>query len=162
MKLSFNINTSKLTPIIEMKGSNKKEDLQLNEMLQEASEYLLSFTWCKEIIKTFFGIGVPGIFAVFLFNIKLDVNVDDWLWVIVGDIPPAYITVDESPNPASALDGYLGAMYEWVNAVKEGRDTSGLIPVNVPPTIEMAALLEKRLQFLDDEILCQYAKDLKK
>jgi hypothetical protein len=82
------------------------------------------------------------------------------VWVIVGDVPPAYITVEDAPNPATALDAYIGAMQEWVDAARAGGSVADLIPVNVPPTVENAERLGRRLQFIDEEILSQYADDL--
>lgn len=76
---------------------------------------------------------------------------DEWIWILVGDLPPAYITCEESPNPASALDAYIGAMDEWVNAAKNGISTNGLIPANVAPTPENAEALQKSWFFLMKE-----------
>jgi hypothetical protein len=53
-------------------------------------------------------------------------------------------------------------MSEWVDAVKNGRPVDELIPVNVPPTMEYADMLENRLNYLDTEILIDYKDDLKK
>jgi hypothetical protein len=80
--------------------------------------------------------------------------------VVVGDLPPAYIAVDDAPNPACALDSYIGAMEDWVDSVKAGRPVDHLIPVNIAPTAENAAKLASRLKFLDEEILSFYADDL--
>lgn len=60
-----------------------------------------------------------------------------WIWVIVGDLPPAYITTENNANPACALDGYITEMKEWVEAVRMGKPTSERIPVNAPPTFEL-------------------------
>src|SRR5262245_5316843 len=72
-----------------------------------------------------------------------------------------YITTDQCPNPASALDGYIGAMQEWVDAAKGGGSVEKLIPVNVDATPEHAKELESRLHFLQDEILSAYVDNLK-
>jgi len=87
-------------------------------------------------------------------------GIDEWVWVIVGDVPPAYITAEDAPNPACALDGYIGAMDGWVRAVLTGGSVDGLIPVNVSPSPENAKRLEARLRFLDGEILARYKNDL--
>jgi hypothetical protein len=100
--------------------------------------------------------------SVFLFRIRpTKEETDEWIWIVIGDLPSAYITAEDAPNPASALDGYIGAMEEWVEAASTGKPTTDLIPVNVPPTPENAKRLESRLQFLDREILSRYADDLK-
>jgi hypothetical protein len=59
------------------------------------------------------------------------------------------------------LDGYIGAMSEWVDAASKGMSVAELIPVNVPATIENAELLRKRLDFLDQRVLVDYQEDLK-
>jgi hypothetical protein len=122
--------------------------------LNEAREFLKFYNWVADIELEFLGIGVDGILYVFLFKIKPSrVNVDTWIWVVVGDVPPAYLTCEDAKNPAEAIDAYLGAMEEWVVAAKIGSSVSALIPVNIPATLENAEMLEKRLKFIDDKIL---------
>lgn len=144
-----------------MKGDDEEETAELHEMLADATNYLKSFPWVREIKAAYWGIGVPKIVGVFLFEIDPSrEDVDDKIWVIVDDLPPAYITAEDSPNPAAALDAYIGAMEQWVEAAKAGRSVENLIPVDVPPTLENAARLESRLRFLDKEILSKYSDDL--
>jgi len=87
-------------------------------------------------------------------------DVDEWVWVVVGDLPPTYLTCEDSPNPATALDAYIGAMSEWVEAAGSGKSVADLIPVNVPASPRNADLLGKRLAFLDSRILSRYQEDL--
>lgn len=143
--------------------ADQQEDVaEMNSMYQEAREFLEFYDWCSEINESFIGMLYPGIVGVFLFRIVPSrQNVDQWIWVIVGDLPPAYLTTDECPNPATALDGYIGAMLEWVDAAKNGKSVAELIPVNVPATKENAKMLKTRLDFLDERILSEYQYDLK-
>ena len=135
---------------------------EVNAMYNEAREFLEFYDWCLEIKQSYAGIIYPGIIAVFLFKIEPSKpEVDEWVWVIVGDIPPAYLTVDQCPNPATAIDGYIGAMMEWVAAAQAGKSVANLIPVNVHATAENAELLKARLDFLDEKILADYQEDLK-
>jgi hypothetical protein len=87
-------------------------------------------------------------------------NVDEFIWAIVGDIPPLYITIEDAPNPACALDGYIGAMDEWIEAALNGKPIDGLPPVNAKPTLKNAANLKRRLDYIDKEILSYYQDDL--
>ena len=80
-------------------------------------------------------------------------NVDKCLWVIVGDLPPAYIVVDENPTAADALAAYCVEMEAWVEAAIEGKTVDELIPVSVPPTPEHAEQLKQRLEFIRSKIL---------
>lgn len=156
------INFTKLVPTDKMQGEDQQETSELKLLLQDAIRYLGSFKWCLQVMESYFGIGVDSVVAVFLFRIlPSSPDVDEWIWVIVGDLPPGYITTEDSPNPATALDSYIGAMTRWVEAVRAGRPLDDLIPVNAPPTQEYADQLESRLQFLDEEILEDYQDDLK-
>jgi hypothetical protein len=140
------------------------KDLQaIAGMHNEARSFLERFTWCKAILDEYLGMAYPGIVGVFLFRISpARQDVDEWVWVIVGDIPSAYITCEDSPNPASALDAYIGAMNEWVAAASSGGPVDKLIPVNVEPSRENAERLKLRLKFIDDEILSSFKKDLER
>ena len=140
-----------------------QEDIaDMNTMYQEAREFLEFYDWCSEIKESFVGVLYPGIVAVFLFRIVPSrTDVDEWIWVIVGDLPSAFLTTDECPNPATALDGYVGAMLEWVDAAQKGQSVAELIPVNVPATKENATMLKARLDFLDERVLSEYQGDLK-
>lgn len=135
---------------------------EMNSLHQEAKEFLEFYDWCGQIRESYVGMLHPGIVAVFLFRIVSNrKDVDEWIWVIVGDLPSAYLTTDECPNPATALDGYIGAMLEWVDAAQKGKSVAELIPVNVPATKENANILKTRLDFLDRRILSEYQEDLK-
>jgi hypothetical protein len=159
--MKVEVDTTKVIPVALMKGEDEEETAGLNEMLEEATDYLKSFSWVREVKAAYLGIGFPKIVGVFLFEIDSSKeDIDDKVWVVVGDLPPAYITAEDAPNPATALDAYIGAMEQWVAAAKTGRGVENLIPVNVPPTIENAERLESRLRFLDKEILSQYSGDL--
>ncbi len=151
------VDMSKTVRSSDMRGENRRDTSLLKGMLREAEDYLLAFKWCKKIEESYFGLGVGGVVAVFLFKIVPGrVDVDEWIWVVVGDLPPAYITTDDAPNAACALDGYIGAMLEWVEAVLAGRSVEKTIPVNAAPTRENALALRSRLAFLDKEILGKY------
>ncbi len=143
-------------------GARDPDVESIERLHHEARAFLEYYEWCKRITEEYVGFIYPGIVGVFLFRfIPSREGVDEWVWVIVGDLPPAYITCEDSPNPATALDGYIGAMQEWVEAAERGTATDHLIPVNVDPTPENAARLKVRLEFLDEKILSGYGEDLK-
>lgn len=104
-------------------------------------------------------IAVAGVVGVFLCYIEPEAheNVDEWLWVVVGDVPPAYLVTDDAPTSTGALEAYIVEMQTWVAAVNAGKSVDDLIPVSVPPTKEHAAMLQTRLAFLRSRILPEYA-----
>jgi hypothetical protein len=127
---------------------------EFKETHLRARQYLQRQSWVAKIEEEYLGGGVDGIMFIFLFKIQpARAGVDPWNWVIVGDIPPAYITCDDCKTPYEALDGYIGAMEQWVEAARAGKSVDGLIPVNVPATPANAEMLNSRLKFIDSEIL---------
>lgn len=133
----------------------------MEAMYQEARGFLEYYDWCDDICESYVGMLYLGIVGVFLFKISpAREDVDEWIWVVIGDLPPAYLTIDECPNPATALDGYIGAMLEWVEAAKKGASVANIIPVNIPATKENSNMLKTRLDFLDENILNEYKEDL--
>lgn len=34
-------------------------------------------------------------------------SIDEYVWIVVGDIPPAYLVTDDYPSPKQALEGYI-------------------------------------------------------
>lgn len=152
--MSRELDTSKLVPADRIRGEGEKDTSLLQEMAREAKAYLLSFSWCKAIRKEWFGWGVGGIAAVFLFDFDPAApDVDEMLWVVVGDLPPAYLVIDESPAPLDAIKTYIDLMQEWVDAVRAGKSIEDCIPVNNTPNRESADALETRLNFLRREFL---------
>ena len=144
--------------IYEASQNEDKEDIV--SMHKEAREFLEFYNWCLEITEEYVGILYPGIVGVFLFRIKpISKQVDEWIWVVVGDLPPAYLTCEICPNPVAALNGYIGALLEWVDAAENGKSVANLIPVNVPATKDNAKKLKSRLDYLDKNILINYQDD---
>ena len=98
--ITLNLDFSKVIPVSEMSGESEEETEDLRKYLREAEEEINFYTWHNGIVNSYFGMGVGGIFAVFLFEIIPNrEDVDKFVWVIVGDLPSAYITCEEAPNP---------------------------------------------------------------
>ena len=139
----------------DFQGDDPEDGRLCRELFDRGEKYLVSFKWCSRILERYVGICVGGIVAVLLFRIDPD-QADEWIWVIVGDLPPAYINAEEGDAPADALRAYIEQMRRWVVAAREGNDTSTLIPVNVEPSPETALRLESRLDYIEHEILPEW------
>lgn len=138
-----------IVPIEKMFGGDEEDTKLLLAMASEATAYISSFAWCKAIRESYFGDGYGGVVAVFFFHIEPSrLEVDEWLWVVVGDVPPAFLVIDDCKTPSQALEGYIDEMSKWVKLAKQGRSSSNVIPVNVPATLENAELLDGRLRVL--------------
>jgi len=132
--------------------------------------FLEGFPWCDGVLETYVGnLTVGAVVAVLLARVETGrSDVDEWLWVVVGDLPPAYLVTDDAPNPACALRAYVALMGEWVEATRAGRPVDDLIPVlthgggqEISPTGANAAQLHSRLDFLAQQILRNYDTDLR-
>jgi hypothetical protein len=148
------INISKMTPVDSIEGESVADTNLLRGMATEARDFISSQEWCEQIDHQYLAYGVGGVVAVFLFQITARFeDVDECLWGIVGDLPPAYIVVEDNPTAADALDAYCSEMEAWVEAAEKGESVEDLIPVNVPASSDYASQLKGRLQFLRTEIL---------
>jgi hypothetical protein len=123
------------------------------DLFSESKKYLESFNWCKKIIKGWYDFGFFEKLGVFLFNIESNgQDVDDFIWVIVGDLPTAYI--DSSVKTGlGALRIYCDLMEEWAVNVSKGKSVDECFPVPVEQTRKNAELLMKRINFLKENYL---------
>jgi hypothetical protein len=148
------VDLKRLTPAEQIAGENAEETDLLKEMLQNATTYLRSFRWCPPIDRVYLGCSVGGVVAVFLFHFHEQIQgADEWLWVIEGDLPTAYLVLDRANNPASALEVYCNLMEEWAKAVLESRPLKDVFPVNTEPSTDNANNLLKRLNFIRTRLL---------
>ena len=140
-------------PAAAMMGEDDEETELFRASLREAAEYLQAFEWCEGILERYFGIGVGGVVAVFLFRIDAPPPVDEWLWTVVGDMPPCYLVTADADTPLAALEIYCDLMQDWVAAVRGGRPLDHLVPVPMAPTERNAAALDTRISFVRKEII---------
>lgn len=136
-----------------IRGEDDAETKQLEEMAEAARRYLGSQKWCRAVRRLLFGLGVGGVAAVFLAQIDAESSVDEWLWVVVGDLPSAYLVVDEAKSPEAALESYCDLMAEWADAVLGSQDLGEVFPVEAPADRKHAAMLVTRIALLRDVVL---------
>jgi hypothetical protein len=147
-----------VVPMAEMKGDDDDDTLLLRRMADDARGFLSGFRWCSAVEKMYFGAGVGGVVAVFYCQIvRASPEVDANLWVVVGDLPPAYLVTDQARTPGQALRIYIAEMRKWVAAVESGLPVDDLIPVSVAPTRAWAGALSGRLTFLEGKILALWS-----
>lgn len=114
-----------------------------------AERFLAGQRWVSRVhgVTPVFAIaGVLGVFRCALIPSQPDADV--MVWVVVGDLPPAYLVHEPGDSWQDALAAYVDEMERWVEAVREGRPLEGVIPVNVAPTREHADRLASRLAFI--------------
>jgi hypothetical protein len=150
------INIEHLQDESSLQGDSDEDTRLLKQMAGECRQYLKSFGWCPPIANVYFGDGVGGVVAVFLvgFTQPIANSEDRFLWVIIGDLPSAYLATDCIGAPGQALEAYCSMMQVWVDAVN-GNDglLASEVVVSAEATIENARALQNRLTFLRTEIL---------
>ena len=147
-------NTALMKPVNLIEGEDALDTKLLREMAEEARDFISSQEWCERIEHQYLAYGIGGVVGIFLFLITpRSKDVGTWLWAVVGDLPSAYIVVDDNPTAADALEAYCSEMGSWVEAVERGDSIDDLIPVNVPATPEFARQLGGRLEYLRLKVL---------
>lgn len=138
-----------LVPVGNIVGDDEQDTVLLRKMAHDAERYICSFPWCGAVLKSYLGGGVGGIFAVFFFHIRPSrPDVEPWIWIIVGDIPPAYLPLSDCKSPAEVFRTYIRGMTNWVELARKGltgTPAQGVPPVNVPATPEWAEKINQKL-----------------
>lgn len=150
---AMNIRFECVVPIDRMCGDDDEDTALLQSQFAQAQAYLSSFGWCRRLREAWFGMGVGGVAAVFLVQIDALGTVDEWLWLVVGDIPSCYLVADQASTPTEALRMYCKLMEEWVSAVRSKHSLDDVFPVDAEPTLENAELLARRLRFIREFLL---------
>jgi hypothetical protein len=143
-----------LTALRDMTGDSRDDALLLDEMAVNARAYITPFSWCPPIAEEYLGDGVGGIVAIFLFVFSRKIKSSDTqLWVVVGDVPSAYLVVESGDSPIDALNTYCGLMDDWIANVRANGDGSEVFPVTAARTKSNADSLETRLKFIREELI---------
>ncbi|MBX7244151.1 MAG: hypothetical protein K1X53_01555 [Candidatus Sumerlaeaceae bacterium] len=136
-------------PEAQIVGESEPETIERRRMAVEARDYLCSFHWCKGVRSIHMGLGIGGVVGVFLAELTEPAGTTDkYLWVVVGDMPSAYLVTEQAATPVDALRIYCDLMDDWANAVKKGTGIESVFPVAADPTVENAENLLKRVSFL--------------
>ena len=119
-----------------------------------AERFLAGQRWCARVqgVTPVFAIsGVLGVFRCTLIPSHPDADV--MVWVVVGDLPSAYLVHEPGDSWQDALRAYVDEMEAWVAAVRAGASLEGVIPVRAAPTPEHADMLASRLEFIRTRLL---------
>ena len=148
------MNTQRFQLVPDIRGDDAADTALLLDMARTAREYIMSFAWCPPINVMYLAHGVGGVVAIFFVEFPRKISgTDDKLWIVVGDLPSAYLVVEPDDSPGDALERYCGIMEDWIAAVRDGADLNNVYPVTAEPSRENADLLERRVAFLLAEII---------
>jgi len=132
-----------------MESSSSLRGADVPALAAAAERFLAGQRWCARVLRVTPVFAVAGVLGVFRCSlVPSDPAADVMVWVVVGDLPPAYLAHEPGDSWQDALRGYAEEMGEWVSAVGTGASVDDLIPVNVPATREYADMLASRLEFI--------------
>jgi hypothetical protein len=124
------------------------------DMRKEAEAYLQSFAWCKEIRGCSLYMNLGSKLCIFLFEIdNIGSTEDNFLWIIVGDLPPMYLDTVGVRTIKEVLKLYVELSKDWIKHVKSGQSVEECYPFNAKPTVSMAEILEKKISFIENAII---------
>jgi hypothetical protein len=140
--------------VSSMRRTDELQSPAVVELAERARAFLAQHPWCTKISEGYLAWALTPPVAVFFFRLVPARNdIDSEHWVIVGDLPSAYIVCDNAQTWQEALDAYGVEMMKWVEAVRTGSSLAEIIPVNAPPTVEYADMLESRIKFIWEEFV---------
>lgn len=149
------VNTAPFQLHPDLDGGDAEETARLVGMADSALNYIRRFKWAPPVKRLYLAFAIGDVMALFLaeFEHAIRSGPDEELWIVVGDMPPAYFIVDESPDAAEALTNYCGLMEEWAESVLVGRDLSECYPIAAAPTEQHARMLKDRMETVREEFI---------
>lgn len=131
----------------DIHSDTAEETRLLRDEHAAARDYLAGHSWCDSVVDAWYADGVAKTITFHLFRIRTQrPDIPELLWVFYGDVPPAYLPLEDAPTLERAIRLYVEELEEWIRRVRAGEDTSALMPVNGSPTPENADLLERRVR----------------
>ncbi len=136
-------------------GLDDEDRKRVRNAEDEARTYITSFSWCPAVTSISYVDGVPGIVCVFraIFENTIEGSLENRLWIVVGDLPSAYLVAEAGDNAREVLSVYCELMEDWVSAVRSKHSLADVFPVRVEANEELAEMLHGRISFLRQEII---------
>lgn len=122
-------------------GISSYESSVLQRYRQRARRFLQSFAWCSELRGERFAAGAAGIAGLFAMEVLVKGAAREWLWVIAGELPSAYVPISEAPSTRAAMTSYCAMIERWIADRERG-------PVGLEPTAASREHLQKQLSVL--------------
>lgn len=135
-------------------GDSSDDTQLLRGMAVAARQYLQGFRWCPPVERLRLAYGIGDVVAIFYVEFSRPIDGGDTaLWVVVGDLPSAYLVTDVIDSPRVALESYCNLMDDWINAALGAAPLDSAFPVAVAPTRENAERLKTRIAYLRKSIV---------
>lgn len=158
MEKPFIENEDKFQVFPNILGADDLDTSLIINNIRECINYLNIQSWYEKILEIKLGYGCGGVIVVILVTFERPISSsDDRLWVIGGDLPNAYLVLDRIRSVKAALKEYVRLMREWCDSVFQHRSVSDNFPIDAIPSIENAMSLKKRMDFIEERLLKDFA-----
>jgi hypothetical protein len=125
-------------------------------LIPYAQNYLYGFKWCKNIQKGWLFTNIGTAICIFLFeveNLQAEAPEDNYLWVIVGDLPRMYLVTFNVETTKDVILDYIDLTNEWISNVEKGLSLEDCYPIVSEKTPETLNKLKMRIKFLDEQLV---------
>lgn len=145
--MEYPIRISTLTKAVKF----YKEVVEMNLV---ASAYIQGFQWCKEVKESVLYLNLGSTLCIFLLEIENSSSTEDnFLWIMVGDIPSMYLDVYGPKTTIQVIEDYVFLAKQWISKVESGLSVANCYPFEAAPTLEMAEMLKKRIKFYEEKLI---------
>ncbi|WP_152620366.1 hypothetical protein [Pedobacter lusitanus] len=143
----YPINTSSLTESLDFYT-------EVISMQARADQYIKGFPWCAAVKTSSLYFNLGEKLCVFLYEIDNSASKEDnFLWVIVGDLPSMYLDTYGPKTTMHVLADYADLAKDWITKVESGLSVAGCYPFNAEPTVEIAEMLKKRVVLIENSVI---------
>jgi len=143
----YPVNIDQISPALEYYS-------ELPLLLDESHRYLSSHPWCQNITNGWLFTNLGEVLCIFLYQIENSQSpTDNLIWVIVGDLPPAYIDSKEIGNTRKVVEVYIYLVKDWIEHAENARNMEQCYPLLSGWTEEHVEMLKVRADLLEKSIL---------
>ena len=125
----------------DLQGISPYETSVLQRYRQRARLFLEGFAWCSDLRAERFAAGAAGIAALFAMEVLVKGTTREWLWVIAGELPSAYVPLVGAPGASQAMGAYCELIERWIDDRERG-------PCSLEATAASPRHLESQLRVL--------------
>ncbi|TCC96774.1 hypothetical protein EZ449_22140 [Pedobacter frigidisoli] len=147
INMKYPINTSLI---------NKKLEFYEEVVTQKtkAESYLQSFDWCGAIIDSELYSNLGKILCIFLFEIINNQRKEDnYVWVVVGDVPSMYLDIYGPKSTHEVLENYVSLSRDWIYGVENNLNMTDFYPFKEPKSLELARMLRSRTDRIENSVI---------
>ncbi len=125
-----------------------------------ATAFIKQAGWLRSIEVLYGRLQIDPIFALYLVDCSSNPKMPPYIWVIVGDIPPAFLSTTVNPSAIAAVETYVAELRWWSKTLLEGGDMAECMPIlhadsfrPLPPTPKTATMVGERADAVERLIL---------